>query len=386
MLDLVYEIVYYICKTRRMEQQVHLVHRRQLSVMMWQLVRGVLVVKMQQEPQVTPSDVSNRLGLSINLSLLQRQPSTPAASSTPFSDIATWVGPFVEPVGPTKPLPSTATAINFFSQIFDDDLLRHIVEQTNLHVRQKRAASYKWEDLTVRELKAFMGVWIFMGLVRKPATRHYWTQGAVEGSFPIVTETFPRNRFLAILWNLHFNDNNLAAPRGSPGYDKLYKIRPIIKSLTNTFLTLYNPNRANSVDEAMVGFKGRSSLKQYLPKKPIKRGFKVWCRSDSKTGYTCAFQVYTGKVGDTTEKNLGARVVKDLSKDIKDKNYFVFFDNFFSSPTLLADLMDSKIYCAATALATRKEFPKFGESRVKALKRGEHISAQVTPKNVQCFV
>ena len=58
----------------------------------------------------------------------------------------------------------------------------------------------------------------------------------------------------------------------------------------------------------------------------------MWCRSDSKPGYTCAFQVYTGKVGDTSEKTLGARVVKDLSKDIKDKNYFVFFDNFFLVP------------------------------------------------------
>ena len=75
------------------------------------------------------SDVPNRLGLSINLSLLRWQPSTHAASSTPFSDIASWLGPFVEPVGPTKPLPSTATAINFFSQIFDEELFRHIVEQ-----------------------------------------------------------------------------------------------------------------------------------------------------------------------------------------------------------------------------------------------------------------
>ena len=107
-----------------------------------------------------------------------------------------------------------------------------------------------------------------MKIVRKPATRHYYTQGAVEGSFLIVTETFPQNRFLAILWNLHFN-NDLVAPRGSPGYDKLYKIRPIIKSLTNTYLSLYNPNRANSVDEAVVSFKGRSSLKQYVPKNPL---------------------------------------------------------------------------------------------------------------------
>ena len=66
----------------------------------------------------------------------------------------------------------------------------HIVEQTNLYVRQKRAASYKWEDLTVPELKAFLGVWIYMGIIRKPAVRDYWAQGLIEGEFPIVTETF----------------------------------------------------------------------------------------------------------------------------------------------------------------------------------------------------
>ena len=58
-------------------------------------------------------DIPNGLELSINLSLLQRQPSTPTASSTFFSDTAPWVGSFIEPVGPTKPLPLTATAINF---------------------------------------------------------------------------------------------------------------------------------------------------------------------------------------------------------------------------------------------------------------------------------
>ena len=120
------------------------------------------------------SNVSNdptRLGLSINLSLLQRQPSTPAASSISFRDTASSVGPFVELVGPTQPLPSTAIAIDFFRQAFDDDLLMHIVEQTNLYVRQKRAASYKWEDLTVPELKAFsfLGygfIWVLLGNLR----------------------------------------------------------------------------------------------------------------------------------------------------------------------------------------------------------------------------
>ena len=40
-------------------------------------------------------------------------------------------------------------------------------------------------------------------------------------------------------------------------------------------------------------------------------------------------------------KYFGARVVKDLVEYIQGKNYFLFFDNFFSSPTLLADLISS---------------------------------------------
>ena len=79
----------------------------------------------------------------------------------------------------------------------------------------------------------------------------------------------------------------------------------------------------------MVSFKGRSSLKQYMPNKSIKRGYKIWYRCDSRNGYTCCFQVYTGKVGETSEKNLGARVVTDLSKGVLNKGFHLYFDNFF---------------------------------------------------------
>ena len=129
-----------------------------------------------------------------------------------------------------------------------------------------------------------------------PRIVDYWSQDFALGEYPAITNTFPRNRFWAILWNLHFNDNSLAVPRGDPNFDKLHKVRPLIDTLTMKFLTLYNPHRENSIDEAMVLYKGQSSLKQFMPKKPIKRGFKVWCRCDSKNGYTCSFQVYTEKI------------------------------------------------------------------------------------------
>lgn len=199
-------------------------------------------------------------------------------------------------------------------------------------MQQKRSAQYKWSPLTVPELKAFLGVSILMGIARLPSTSDYWSQQCLLGDFPIITNAFPRNCFWAIVWNLYFNDNSQAAPRGDPNFDKLHKVRPLIDKLGTKFLTLYNLHRENSIDEAMVLYKGQSSLKQYMPKKPIKRGFKVFCRCDSRNGYSCSFQLYTGKVGQATETNLGARVIKDLSEAIRGKNYHLYFENFFPAP------------------------------------------------------
>ena len=60
--------------------------------------------------------------------------------------------------------------------------------------------------------------------------------------------------------------------------------------------------------------------------KPIKWGFKVWCRVDSDNGYISNFAVCTGKV-DRSTKDLGYKVVMALCKDIFDKGYEVYFDN-----------------------------------------------------------
>jgi hypothetical protein len=91
-------------------------------------------------------------------------------------------------------------------------------------------------------------------------------------------------RYKKIVENLHCNNNAAAISRGDPGFDKLHKIRPVIEEINATSKIAYSPSSAFAVDECMVKFKGRSSLKQYMPLKPIKHGYKVWCLADSKTG------------------------------------------------------------------------------------------------------
>lgn len=87
-----------------------------------------------------------------------------------------------------------------------------------------------------------------------------------------------------------------------------------------------------------------------MPLKPIKRGYKVWARTDSKTGFLFQFQFYTGK-GETVENGLGSSVVKSLSQPLIDEGLtaHIAFDNFFSSYDLLQYLYNHGIYSTATS-------------------------------------
>ena len=90
------------------------------------------------------------------------------------------------------------------------------------------------------------------------------------------------------------------------------------------FQRLYMPTQNQAIDEAMIPFKGRSGVKQCMPKKPVKRGIKVWVRADSANGFFCDLDVYIGASA-SPEKGLGARVVKTLTRIWQGKiiTYFV---------------------------------------------------------------
>lgn len=118
----------------------------------------------------------------------------------------------------------------------------------------------------------------------------------------------------------------------------------------------------------MIRFKGRSSIRQSMPNKPIKRGYKVWVRSDS-SGFMCDFKIYTGKVDGNAEKQLGLRVVKDLTRALIGKHHKVFFDNYFNFVELQKYLLSDWVYACGTFRKGRKYFPELKSD--KNMKRGD---------------
>ena len=162
-------------------------------------------------------------------------------------------------------------------------------------------------------------------------------------------------KFERISKYFHVNDTSNNPPRGWPGHDKLCHIRPVIEKVAETM----TPPKEQSIDEGMIAFKRRLSLKQYLPAKLTKFGIKVWERASPKNSHVHEFQIYTGRVaGGKPEEGLGSRVIKDLSRNLEGKNHVVYMDNFFSSPELFQQMLPKQIYCCGTVHLNLKRYAR----------------------------
>lgn len=196
-----------------------------------------------------------------------------------------------------------------------DSILYNTVYQSNVYVTTKN----KTLNLKKEEIIAFIGLNFYMCYNTRPDwTDHYCSAPDLNNA--LICKTISMDRFAAILSSLHCNDN-LMMPRNRKY--KLFKIRPMIEQVNRKFQECYHGTREMSVDESVIKFKGRSVLKQYLPMKPIKRGYKLWCLAN-KRGFIKKFIIYQGNDENMTanfyDYSLGERVVLELTENERRKN------------------------------------------------------------------
>lgn len=263
--------------------------------------------------------------------------------------------------------------IDFFNKIWDLAVISKIVEQTNLYARQKQVKN--WVDVTVVELRAFFGCLIMMGIHRLPSLKCYWSSDPML-RVDEIARVMTGNRYGKITQNLHCNNNENILPKNNKQNDKLHKLRPLLDILNQNIGKVYRPSSFVVIDESMIAFKGRSMLKQYMPNKPIKRGYKVWCLADSTTGFIIGFIVYTGKEEAIRNSPLGERVVLSFADKIRPGSVLVL-DNFFTSVSATSKLLEKKIYSCGTVRSNSKNLPAFMKKSKemkkieKTMKRGE---------------
>ena len=162
---------------------------------------------------------------------------------------------FSQAVGPANVMPTESLAVHFFQLFVDNRMLGNIIRETNRYACQLLQARNKdvrsWKEVSLEELKAFLGLLIAMSIHRLPSLRDYWSSDWVLG-VPEFAKVMPRNRFLELWNNLHLCDNSKMPQWGEPNFDKLFKEREFLNDLTTKFQINYNPHREQVVDEAMI--------------------------------------------------------------------------------------------------------------------------------------
>lgn len=283
--------------------------------------------------------------------------------------------------------------IEFFDLFFNDDILSLICNETNLfaHKRQNQVLSphariKKWKDVTLVDMKAFLGLVINMGLMPLPSIESYFTTEWV-GRIPFFREVFNKDEFLNIFWNLHFNhvrEENVQVP-------KHFQIDPILTHMKKMSRLFYTPTECVSVDESTISFKGRVSFRVYNPMKPTKFGMKVFVISDSKNGYLYDFIPYFGGGSIISNSNLlkTTQIVKTLTESVVLKDpvnptngLHVFTDRYYTSPELAEELLKLGCFLTGTVMTNRTGMPPGLKAKGKKMKKGDLLAQRKGPSLV----
>jgi Transposase IS4 len=262
------------------------------------------------------------------------------------------------------PQTSLTSPLDLFQLFLPKRLLGTIAANTTAYARSKGADS-TWQT-TAKELYRFIAVHIAMGITPLPSVHMYWSQ---LSRYETITNMFTRKRYMELLRYFHISHPSASSSSSSP----LSKVEPLLNELQTSFPAFYLPGQVLVVDEAMVSFKGRSEMKQYIKDKPTKWGYKVWCIANSN--YLLDFHVYQGKrrPGPIATPH---KAVVSLTRRYQHRNHILYLDRGFTSPVLVDELLRKGIRCCGTVTANRKELPKELLSSASQLRDNEFVYRQ----------
>jgi Transposase IS4 len=247
---------------------------------------------------------------------------------------------------PSDPQTAVVSPLDLFQLFLPLRFLRTIAANTTAYAHSK-GADNTWQT-TAEELYRFIAIHIAMGINQLPSVHMYWD---ARWRCEMITSIFTRDRYMELLSYFHISPPSTASSSPSP----LSKVEPLLTELSSSFPTFFHPDQTLVVDEAMVGFKGRSEMKQYIKNKPTKWGYKVWCLASSN--YLLGFQVYQGKRSSIGITNPHEAVLY-LTRNYHHRNHILYLDRGFTSPVLLDELLRRGIRCCGTVSTNRKGLPE----------------------------
>uniref|UniRef100_A0A8D0L278 PiggyBac transposable element derived 5 n=1 Tax=Sphenodon punctatus TaxID=8508 RepID=A0A8D0L278_SPHPU len=268
--------------------------------------------------------------------------------------------PFKDSSGPTRKMPPTASAMDFFQLFVPDNVLKNMVVQTNMYAKkfQERFGNDEaWMDVTLTEMKAFLAYMISTSTHHCESVLSIWSSGFYSNKSIALIMTQPR--FEKILKYFH-----IVAFRSSQTTHGLYKIQPFLDSLQHSFDSAFRPSQTQVLHEPLIDedpvFIATCTERELRKRK--KRKFSLCVRQCSSTGFICQIYVHlkegSGADGLDALKNkpqLHSMVARSLCQNAAGKNYIIFTGPSITSLNLFEEFEKQEIYCCGLLSARKSD-------------------------------
>ncbi|CAF0991562.1 unnamed protein product [Adineta steineri] len=271
--------------------------------------------------------------------------------------------------------------LHAFRLFITKDILNEIVIQTNryakrfidqenqrrLNIRNSHKQSIKWKELDCVELEAFLGLLIQAGaeFSQHQSLTELWD---INRSRSLYHATMTLERFKNLLRFLRFDDRQRRNKS-----DRLAAIQYVFQLFTKQLPRHFIPSENMTIDEQLVPFRGRCCFIQYMPQKPARYGLKFWTLCDVKSRYILALELYSGKVGNTIQRNISTNIVlhlvDQLPKNVQ-QGRNITFDRYFTDFNLVQALLERKM----TSLGVVNHRRSFVPNELKVIRQDLYSS------------
>lgn len=277
-------------------------------------------------------------------------------------------------IGRRRLIANPQTPIEAFQLFITEDMIRIIQRCTNIKLRQIlpncRGDTINRDEFTYDEVMAALAIIVRAGSDRDNfnALDDFWSK---EDSKPFYRGTMSYHRFKFFQRCVRFDDYRTRDNRIAN--DKLAPIRDIWTMFVPNLRATLVPNENLTIDEQLLGYRGRIPGRTYMPSKPRKYGLKIFWLCEAPSGFALNGYIYLGRQpGEPAHNNLAFDITMDLCQPFYGSGRNVVMDNFFTSHLLATSLLQHRLTILGTVRLNRRDIPPY----IRSLEGRNALSSQ----------
>lgn len=232
-------------------------------------------------------------------------------------------------------------------------------------------ADVSWKEANPVEMISFIGLLLYIEIVELLRLHLYWdTTNLLLGLFP--RKIISRKYFYSLLGMLHVSGPDTEIHRSRSKLDKVLWLLEHTNECSANFFQLH---QAPCVNKRMMKPEGGLVFINTLRRQEDQMwlwGFKLWLLEGPGMGYTVQFVIYTEKKKNCSANGLDYDIVTRLCNSYRDHGYCIYKDNFYTSISLLQQLLE----CMVLACGTTRKVPLISKSAERQTEKG--VPGEVT--------